>query len=324
MTTAVVLLHHAVLLRAGGGQGFGGGGGGFGGGGGYGGGGYYGGGGLGSLGLLSLLFFGGGPVFFIFLLLAAFNAWRRVAYGGPRGYGRTGYSTPGTYTYQRRTTPSTPPVSSSPYDDSHPMGVPDAFGQTSAEDASGDVAAGLAAIRAHDPQFDETEFVNRAQREFFIVEKAWSDAKPEESRRVMSDTLWDQHRVQIEDYVAKGRRNLLDNLALADATIVSAGSSGAHDHVMVRMHAACADYDVDVNSGRVVRGDRTVRDWYEDWLFQRSSSATTRPDGGTMGERCPNCGAPLDVDLSGVCSYCKAPVMSGDYDWVLARIDQVQ
>jgi hypothetical protein len=25
-----------------------------------------------------------------------------------------------------------------------------------------------------------------------------------------------------------------------------------------------------------------------------------------------------------VCSYCKAPVMSGDYDWVLARIDQVQ
>jgi len=34
--------------------------------------------------------------------------------------------------------------------------------------------------------------------------------------------------------------------------------------------------------------------------------------------------APLDVDLSGVCSYCKAPIMSGDYDWVLARIDQLQ
>jgi len=26
----------------------------------------------------------------------------------------------------------------------------------------------------------------------------------------------------------------------------------------------------------------------------------------------------------GVCSYCKAPVMSGNYDWVLTRIDQVQ
>jgi hypothetical protein len=117
---------------------------------------------------------------------------------------------------------------------------------------------------------------------------------------------------------------MLDNLALAGATIISAGSDGHHDHIQLHMHAACADYDVDVSTNKIVRGDRTVREWYEDWLFERSATATTRPDGGTMAQRCPNCGAPLDVDLSGVCSYCKAPVMSGDYDWVLARIDQVQ
>jgi hypothetical protein len=29
------------------------------------------------------------------------------------------------------------------------------------------------------------------------------------------------------------------------------------------------------------------------------------------------------VDLAGVCHYCRAPVMSGQYDWVLTRIDQV-
>ena len=63
--------------------------------------------------------------------------------------------------------------------------------------------------------------------------------------------------------------------------------------------------------------------WSEDWVFQRSSAATTKADGGTMQQRCPNCGAPLNLDLAGVCHYCKAPVMSGSYDWVLARIDQV-
>jgi len=61
----------------------------------------------------------------------------------------------------------------------------------------------------------------------------------------------------------------------------------------------------------------------EDWVFQRSSQATTKPDGGTMDQKCPNCGAPLDLDLAGVCKYCRAPVMSGQFDWVLTRIDQV-
>jgi len=259
---------------------------------------------LGSLGLLSLLFFGGGPFFFIFLLLAAFNAWRRMSGGGMRATAPTGW------------TPH--------YGDSRPMGVPSGFGVGQADSPPDTVTEGLAAIHAHDPQFDETEFINQAQREFFIIEKAWSDCKPEESRRVMSDTLWDQHRAQIEQYVAKGQHNVLDNLALAGATIVNASSDSHHDRIQLRMHAACADYDVDNATNRITRGDRTVREWYEDWLFERSSKATTRPDGGTLAQHCPNCGAPLDVDLSGVCSYCKAPVMSGDYDWVLTRIDQVR
>ena len=42
-----------------------------------------------------------------------------------------------------------------------------------------------------------------------------------------------------------------------------------------------------------------------------------------MSDHCPNCGAPLDVDLAGVCSYCRAPIMSGKYDWVLTRIEQI-
>ncbi|MHB1486179.1 MAG: hypothetical protein ACYCZM_01285 [Acidimicrobiales bacterium] len=66
-----------------------------------------------------------------------------------------------------------------------------------------------------------------------------------------------------------------------------------------------------------------MRTWSEDWLFQRSSFATTKADDGTMAKHCPNCGTPLELDLAGAWNYCKAPVMSGAYDWALARIDQV-
>ena len=313
ITDVAFVLHHVVLTRAGGGESFGGsslGGGGFSGGGYYGGGsyygGYYGGGGIGGFGLLAGLLFGGGPFLFIVIISLVLRAWsmsrRSAMYGG--GGGGYGYGAP------------------TQYDDTHPLGVPQGFGvgQQSQVD---NVATGIAAIKAHDPAFDENEFVNLAQREFFIVEQAWSECKPELSRRVMADALWMNHNAQIQQYVQKGQRNMMDGLSLASATIVAASSDSGHDRITLRMHAASADYDIDTKTNKVTRGHKDIQEWYEDWTFERSSSAVTKPGGGLASERCPNCGAPLDVDLSGVCSYCKQPVMSGDYDWVLTRIDQV-
>lgn len=183
--------------------------------------------------------------------------------------------------------------------------------------------AGIEAVRQHDPAFDENAFLASAERAFFLVQKAWSDQKPELSRQVMADGVWQQHRSQIEAQQAAGTRNLLDGLAVGSAQVESATSDQSYDTITVRFLAASADYDVN-QAGKVVRGDRQIRQWVEDWVFQRSSSATTRPGGGTLDQKCPNCGAPLDLDLGGVCQYCRAPVMSGKYDWVLSRIEQVR
>jgi predicted lipid-binding transport protein (Tim44 family) len=182
---------------------------------------------------------------------------------------------------------------------------------------------GVAQITAHDPAFNEETFLEQVQRAFFVVQEAWTERKPEMSRQVMADGLWQQHKVQIEQYVTEHKRNVLEDLAVGNVSIISAHSDDTYDTVTVRVLAACADYDVDDQSSKVVRGNRRVGQWQEDWTFQRSSKAVTKPGGGTLASKCPNCGAPLDLDLQGVCKYCHAPVMSGQYDWVLARIGQV-
>jgi predicted lipid-binding transport protein (Tim44 family) len=189
--------------------------------------------------------------------------------------------------------------------------------------AASPVDVGLAAIKGHDPRFDLEQFTQQVQRSFFIVQEAWSERKPEMSRQVMADSLWQQHRDQIQGYIDGHKRNMLDYLAVSNVWPVAAGSDSTHDTITVRIMAACADYDVDDKNGRVVRGDQQVRQWAEDWTFQRSSQAVTKEGGTALAAKCPNCGAPLDVDLAGVCRYCKAPIMSGQYDWVLARISQV-
>jgi predicted lipid-binding transport protein (Tim44 family) len=185
------------------------------------------------------------------------------------------------------------------------------------------VEAGLSAIREHDPSFDEDGFLAEVERSFFAVEEAWNQQRPELSRPVMTEGAWEHQKAEIESYRNSGRRNVLDNLTVAKATILAASSEDGHDFVTVRFRAASANYDVNIASGKVVHGNHQMAFWEQDWVFQRSVRATSDGD-STSGQRCPNCGAPLDLDIAGVCKNCKAPIRSGDNAWVLVRADQPQ
>jgi predicted lipid-binding transport protein (Tim44 family) len=293
-----------LIERAGGGHSFSGGGGGFSGGGGGGihtgpifvGGGYGGGGGSALIGFLI--------IGVIILLVVVFLVSKARHQGRLAGITPHPYPTSNTAAYS----PGSFPV------DIAPGAAPVSVGPE----------AGIAAIQAHDPEFNIETFKSSVERSFFVVEEAWSELKPDMSRRVMADGLWQQHRTQIQGYQTNGTRNVLDGLAVGRVDLMSASTDDQFDTITVRIFAACADYDINVASGKVVRGNKKdMENWQEDWIFQRSSKATTKAGGGTMQERCPNCGAPLDVDLAGVCTHCRAPIMSGQYDWVLTRIDQV-
>lgn len=188
-----------------------------------------------------------------------------------------------------------------------------------------DVEAGLTKIKEHDPAFNEDDMLSDVNRAFFTIQQAWTERKPELSRQVMHDGIWQQHKFQIDQYISANKQNVLENLAIQNSRIVAADSDESFDTVVVRYFASCADYDIELDDEKrkIVRGSKQIADWAEDWVYQRSSKAVTKPNAGTMNKKCPNCGAPLDLDLAGVCKYCKAPVMSGEFDWVLTRIEQL-
>ena len=304
-----------LVFRAGGGQGFDGGGGGASGGGV----------GLGGGGGGGFFFFGGGgggaatgTVLVVGIVLAMVVlrlSWPRWRGGHRRGDGLLAGA------------PPSPPTQDWNHDDQPAINTArgDLFPGTATAAASApeSSATGLAAIASHDPGFSPEVFVEQAQRTFFVVEEAWTRRQPGLSRQVMADGLWQQHRTQIQGYIDAKKRNVLEDLAVADLTIIAAHHDSRYDTIAVRVHAACADYDVDDGDGKVIRGNKHVGQWAEDWTFQRAGSAVTPAEGGTLTAKCPNCGAPLDLDLAGTCKYCKAPVSSGAYDWVLARIAQV-
>ena len=90
--------------------------------------------------------------------------------------------------------------------------------------------------------------------------------------------------------------------------------------ITLRIYAQGYDYTVD-KDGRVMAGsNKNLRRWSEYWTFIRNSKAKPAPARADLN--CPNCGAPLKVNAAGVCEFCKGKITSGEFDWVLSKIEQ--
>ena len=160
------------------------------------------------------------------------------------------------------------------------------------------------------------------QRLFFAVLEAWTALKPALSQGVMASLIWEQQKAQVASYSQKGVRNVLDKLSFTSAVVAGALSTPDFDTVTVRINANSADYDVDA-LGSVIRGDGNPWDWTEDWIFQRPSTFVTGLPGTITSQTCPNCGAGVNVDITSICPFCDAAVISGKFGWLLTRIDRI-
>lgn len=174
-----------------------------------------------------------------------------------------------------------------------------------------------AGIKAHDPGFTVDGFYERVGRVFFLANAAQTDNDADALRGVVGPLVEQQWRPEIERRRTAGVRNVREMPVLGNTQILGAQHSDALDVVQVRIRAAMSDYDIGPDGG-VIRGDRTVRTFCEDWTFTRDADART--GAAKPVHNCHHCGAPYDGDLRGKCSFCGAPQIDLGDDWILARI----
>ncbi len=183
-----------------------------------------------------------------------------------------------------------------------------------------ELGAQLAALREKDPAFDEAAFFARVGLVFQTLQVAWSSLEWERARPFLSDHLHAAQGYWIAAYRAAGLRNVTQNARIQRLEMVRVGSDRWFDAVTVRLWATGLDYTVRVSDGAVVGGSNArERAYTEYWTLIRGTGRT----GPTRSEPvCPSCGAPLQINMAGVCGYCGAKVNSGAFDWVLSRIEQ--
>ena len=184
-----------------------------------------------------------------------------------------------------------------------------------------DPSTGFAQIRADDAKFSEETLLARIRASFALLQDAWQQRDLEAARPSMSPGLYLAWSTQVEQLIEDHKKNVLEGLRVDGVTALWVVHGRTFDDVAVRVDATCADYEIDETTNRVIFGDRTPRPFHEFWTFQRAVG-TQSVALGIADKHCPNCGAPVEITQIGECTYCRAAVTSGRFDWVLSRIEQ--
>lgn len=172
----------------------------------------------------------------------------------------------------------------------------------------------------NNPSFSWGEFQARARLIFDELQAAWSTLNWERARPHETDNLFQMHQYWIDAYKRQHLRNLLDQCRVTALQPVKIQEDAFYNSITLRIGAQGYDYTVD-QSGLVVSGSKTkLRYWSEYWTFIRNRKAKPGPARADLN--CPNCGAPLKVNNAGVCEFCGGKITSGEFDWVLSRIEQ--
>ena len=186
------------------------------------------------------------------------------------------------------------------------------------------VQPGFEQVRAdfekNNPGFNWGAFQARAHLIFNELQVAWSTLNWERARPHETDNLFQMHQYWIDAYRRQHLRNILDQCTVTAMQPVKIKEDAFYNSITLRIGAQGYDYTVD-EGGRVVSGSKAnLRRWSEYWTFIRNRNA--RPAAARADLNCPNCGAPLKVNNAGVCQFCGGKITSGEFDWVLSRIEQ--
>ena len=177
-------------------------------------------------------------------------------------------------------------------------------------------------IQTIDPAFSSDKFIGFAREVFMKIQEAWTTKDWKPIRPFESETLFNQHKQQLDEYIRSGKTNVIEKIGIKHCSLHAFQEDGDKEVLVVWLNAVMRDYVIDDATKNVLESDPN-RDWYMKYEMVFNRKAGVKTDPGRTGNsitNCPNCGAPTEITSSGQCSYCGSVVTNGEHDWVLTDI----
>lgn len=179
-------------------------------------------------------------------------------------------------------------------------------------------------IQINDPDFNKEELISWSKNLFIKLQQAWTQRDWETIRTFETESLFEQHKNQLQGYINNKQINVMDRICVRYAHLYNYRLEGDKEILTIRLNSRMTDYIIDEETKKVLKGDKTTERVNTYLLtFIRKNGVKTKP--GTIQvntTNCPNCGAPTKITSSGKCEYCGSVITTGEYNWVLSNLER--
>lgn len=179
-------------------------------------------------------------------------------------------------------------------------------------------------IQENDPDFNKEELIAWSKNLFVKLQQAWTQRDWETIRTFETESLFEQHKNQLQGYINNKQINVMDRICVNYAHLYNYTIEGDKEILTVRLNSRMADYIIDEETKQVLKGDKLTERVNTYLLtFIRKNGIKTKPGSMEVNTtNCPNCGAPTKITSSGKCEYCGSVMTTGEYNWVLSNLER--
>ena len=178
-------------------------------------------------------------------------------------------------------------------------------------------------IKKIDPNFSEEKMLAWAKDLYVKLQNAWTARDWEPMRPFETESLFEQHKSQLQGYIDTNRINIVDRISVNYATLYKFRQEGDRDILEIALKATKKDYIIDATTKEVLEGNKEQdRISVYKMTFERKTGVLTPEGTGKVKTtNCPNCGAPTELTSAGKCPYCGSVITTGNNTWVLSGLE---
>ena len=167
-------------------------------------------------------------------------------------------------------------------------------------------------IKYIDASIDKEKLKEEAFSIYKNIQESWMNMNYESLRKYKTDELYNMYESQLKKLKIKNQKNIMKDIELKNIKITDINITNGIEKITFYLNVNQYDYVVDSNN-KVVRGNDKIKNNVEYIITLIRSMKDEKLD------KCPNCGASIDIVSGGICPYCDSRIINSTNQFVMSK-----